>query len=952
MLNNLRRLHWRGSLFATALLVAASGTAAQPDAPAEFSVTDTVIASDVEPIGVNMTTITGGTNLATNNLIRGGGMEPAVARYLIRIERNGPDWIEWDQSKGGVHMWDQNATGFGDGADVRLYRIVDDAGQPLSYAGGTDLADNTGADHVVRLGDTRVDRWIAEGSDGATNRVYFEDAIDLAYGDHALITVTKRRLNASEVHPRLHQWFEPQANILGNLDRYDNLVAQLVTHPGTLPPAFTEPGETCLEVEVPDPRSVRLGQYLFHGYDDGEGQWYTQLLPGAAYRATVWLRQEGLPDGHVRFIGVGPYSGLTQDAPWQVTGDWQQFTYEFTGPDYPSPDQYHGGFGIQIDGPGKVWIDNFVVYRNDAAHDFRPFTPHRTAFDELMAALPEAGLKPATRFYDTTYPGFSPVQRILSNYPSSHLNFIYNVQPAGQAVTIPQVLEWSLATGDSPLERTPPYITLSEEYVEEDWLAVVEFLGVPYDPDSDTPATKPWAYLRYQQRGHGRPWTDEFREIVIEFGNETWHAGVFAGWDGFGRPGWVHHGGLEYGLFARYYFTEQVAAHPWWSQYGLDAKIRFSLNANYDADPERSYGEIAAQAAPDATDYLGHANYVGPKWETGDTPFESFDDHGVQETLVGAYLGMFPLISEVAATRDALDDAGLADYRPVAYEGGPSGYYLPGSGDDEQVAISQLYGKSLGMGVSALDAWLYSSANGYGHQFMYAFHSGANWSSHTMPRAGGFRRHTGWLAFMLRNRYAPGREMLEVRTDSVPTYQREGEDVPLMSAYAMRGPDALSIFVLSRKLDGVHDGADFGDGSTPVRISLEPTACATLTRHALTTPAGTPADPRASNLEAENIVISSLPIAPDALADGELTIDPTTGGVAGGMPPGTVYLYTCQTRLDDACDRNGDGAFGWRDSLDWWGDCREGTIDGCDRNGDGAFGFADVRAFARDCRGR
>ena len=61
------------------------------------------------------------------------------------MERFGTDWIEWDESLGGVHMWDQNATGFGDGASIRFYRIVDSEGAPLPYAGGTELNDNTGA---------------------------------------------------------------------------------------------------------------------------------------------------------------------------------------------------------------------------------------------------------------------------------------------------------------------------------------------------------------------------------------------------------------------------------------------------------------------------------------------------------------------------------------------------------------------------------------------------------------------------------------------------------------------------------------------------------------------------------------------------------------------------------------------------------------------------------------
>lgn len=862
-----------------------------PQTPADIIVSNTVVMSDIEPIGANLTTVAPGTNFATNNFMHGSGMEPAVIRFLVRVERAGSGWIEWDQSLGGVHMWDQNGSGFGDGASVRLYRIVDAAGQPLAYNGGTELQDVSGADHVIFLGETLVPDggWVADGSEGTVNRVYLaDDTVQLAYGDHAIITVIKTQLSADDVHPRLLEWFREDASLL---TVPGGVTATLVTHPGTIPPEFTEPGDTCLELLItPEHEGDRFVQYLFHGYDDSEGQWYSQLEPGAAYRASVWLRQEGLASGAVRFVGVGPYGSLSQTTPWTVSGEWQEYTFDFTGPAYPDPTQWHGGFGLEIAEPGTVWLDNFVVYRNDAAHGFAPFTPHRLSVDEMLAAMPEVGHKPAIRFYPLSYFSFSTMERLLSNYANSDLDFIYNIQP-GDQTPLPHLLNWALASGPNPEERVVPYFTLPEEYTEVEWLQLVEYLGVPYDPASDTPQSKPWAYLRYQQRGNGTPWTDEFREIALEFGNETWHAGVYAGWDGFGRPGYVHFGGEEYGLFAHYYFVENVAAQPWWTEHNLDDKIRFVLNANYGADVT-DYGELAVQHVPTLTVYLGHANYVGPKWETGDVPFQAFDDHGMQETLVGSYTDMNNLVADVAETRAQLTAAGLADYRPVAYEGGPGGYYLPSAGATAtQTAVSELFGKSLGMGVATLDTWLYSSLNGYGYQEYWAFKSGGSWSSHTLPRAGGFRRHPAWLALMLRNRYASGSEMLATTFTSVPGYEREGEDIPLMSAYTVQGEGTLAVFLLSRKLGGVHDNADFGDGTTPVTLHLPITQCASLTRYALTAPDGSPADPRANNLEDENVVISSLALDPAECADGTLVVGPDSGGVAGGMPEGTAYLY-------------------------------------------------------------
>jgi len=42
------------------------------------------------------------------------------------------------------------------------------------------------------------------------------------------------------------------------------------------------------------------------------------------------------------------------------------------------------------------------------------------------------------------------------------------------------------------------------------------------------------------------------------------------------------------------------------------------------------------------------------------------------------------------------------------------------------------------------------------------------------------------------------------------------------------------MFALSRKVDGVYDGVDFGDGMTPVTLHLPITGCSAVTRYALT----------------------------------------------------------------------------------------------------------------------
>ena len=186
------------------------------------------------------------------------------------------------------------------------------------------------------------------------------------------------------------------------------------------------------------------------------------------------------------------------------------------------------------------------------------------------------------------------------------------------------------------------------------------------------------------------------------------------------------------------------------------------------------------------------------------------------------------------------------------------------------------------MGVAALDTWLYSSLHGFGHQCYLGFSVGRWWTSHTPPEAGGFRAHPGWLALRLRNRHAPGQDMLEVVTELAPSYDRRGSRVPLVSAYALRGPDALYVFVLSRKLDDV----------TPVTLHLPLTdAPSAIDLHELAHPDGSPADPRENNRERLEIDIVETSIDRARYAP-DFVVDENTGGVAGGMPPGTVFLYT------------------------------------------------------------
>ena len=892
---------------------------ANPHLPAEITISQAVLAEDIEPIGANLTTIAGGTNFAINNHVWNSGFEPMVLRKFIRIDRAGSDWFEWD-SFGGPGYWNLAWTGLLDGAAVRFYRIADAGGQPLDYGDGTDMGNVTGADHVIFLGQSTIPQggYVAnDDRDGDTGNdmarvTIADDDLGLRFGDYAYIKLKTMAIGPETSPPDLRSDWQGDRPYMSTLS--GQWTGALVPHPQPLPAAFDDGGETCLEATFANAETIRLGQYVYYQCNSGEGQWYSQLHPGASYRVEVWMRQEGLgASGSVRFIfsGSDTYAAVSQSTPWAVTDQWQKFTYDFVAPDYPTDNQWHIAHGLEFTGPGKVWIDNFILYRNDARHDYRPFGPHEVSFDEMMDSMPQSGKKPAMRFYGTIFHP-SSIEAMMTNYGNGTYRVAWNAGTGNApSTTIAQCMQWAYQTGDSPDTRVVPYLTCLEEYTEDEWMALVEFLGVPYNPSVDTPNTKPYAYLRYKHRNqNGTPWTDEFREIVIEMGNETWHQGAGGyGWDGWGGPNAVHSGGLEYGLFARYMFDEHVKQMPSWNQYLLGDKIKFAVGANYSADAD-AYGELAAQQGADIS-YVGHANYVGPKWETNDPGTSTFDDHGVQMTLLGMYTRMQDLITEAAATRDTLNAGQDTDYQLTAYEGGPSGYWS-NSNDPE---IDELYGKSVAMGVAALDAWLFSSQHGYKHQCYLGFSSGRWWSSHTLPEACGFRAHPGWLALKLRNRYAVGTQMLHTEHDSEPTISSDGQDIPLIASYAMTDGETYSVFVLSRKLDGDHDGVDFQDGYTSVTLHLPFSEVQRITRYRMEDPLGRPVDPRRNNRDALNVVIGSSQI-PVSHFTPVYRIDETTGGESGGIAPGSINLFVFETGVtgSDDDDDNGNDDGGSSDS--------------------------------------
>ena len=136
--------------------------------------------------------------------------------------------------------------------------------------------------------------------------------------------------------------------------------------------------------------------------------------------------------------------------------------------------------------------------------------------------------------------------------------------------------------------------------------------------------------------------------------------------------------------------------------------------------------------------------------------------------------------------------------------------------------------------------------------------------------------------------------MVETIHSSEPTMDSDGKTVSLISSYALRGNGSYSVFVLSRKLDGRHDGIDFGNGMTPVTLRLPFSSVQRITRYRLEGPNGSPVDPRANNRESLQVVIGSKGIDTGYFSP-DFVIDENTGGESGGVPPGSIQLFVFDT---------------------------------------------------------
>jgi hypothetical protein len=429
-----------------------------------------------------------------------------------------------------------------------------------------------------------------------------------------------------------------------------------------------------------------------------------------------------------------------------------------------------------------------------------------------------------------------------------------------------------------------PWLQIEWHMAPEEWLGFVEYMAAPYDPATDTPESKPWAYKRYLQ-GQARPWTDEFKHLYFELSNETWNR-LFYPWtfDAMtdAATGKQYSPGQVYGMYQEY-VRSILRSSPYWRPAGLDGKLSFVLGgwANL------NYGRDAASASP-SSDYMTIAAYNGG-WDEAEGP---------PKRDAPSFFNLLNQVSQVAipvAERhekevEALHGQGNAGLSMGTYEAGP-GYALNGLNNEtvskEQAAEQEQVMKSMAAGTATLDAFLARAYLGFTLQNFFTFDHGDLWTSHAAWYHGS-QAYPSWKLLSLFNNQGTG-DMLRTDTLSVPSTDLRGfrrrmavEGAPLAAVYATRRGDRYNVFVISRKVPGYPFSGD--KGYTPVTIDLPFTKARKVTLYRM---AG---DPMANNILADNVKVETIPLAPSVVSS-HFSLNENNGADRRGLPPAATYLY-------------------------------------------------------------
>ncbi len=334
--------------------------------------------------------------------------------------------------------------------------------------------------------------------------------------------------------------------------------------------------------------------------------------------------------------------------------------------------------------------------------------------------------------------------------------------------------------------------------------------------------------------------------------------------------------GAQHGAFAEYFFNK-ARQSPYFASFA--SKVDFGMNGQLVSTGVGGYTAAAIQvptptgAPGNAANYGNIALYLGGWDASVDISGGTVNDTGYQNYLLFPWSFGKYWFDLQATTRDQVTALGRP-YQLSNYESGP-GYGLPSPGLQYDPVI-EAYGKSLAAGVATLDSFLYGTSKRIDPQCYFTLQPGVNWSSHGYVNNGYFP-HPSWLALQMRNRYVTG-DMMAVATNIAPT-----QDVPPWINTRTNTP--ITPTATNSPLVTTYafrEGAKYSvfvlsrklNASTPVTLRLPFTGLGSATLYKLT------GDPRARNDQGVfNIQETQEPVAN------------FTPNYSFTMPPGSAYLF-------------------------------------------------------------
>ncbi|MBM4155109.1 MAG: hypothetical protein FJ221_08770 [Lentisphaerae bacterium] len=690
----------------------------------------------------------------------GPNPNPITARHKGTATGGSATTLDDDKSPG-IGYYDVFRDGFFDGGTAVVYRL------------------EGGVLRVLREG--RIARYLA--SRAGPNRVEFaEPGPEVRAGDEYLLHATRMDIPAASTRT----WAGRPWWCFGGLELggpAEKLHAQGV-RVGLSADAPPGGGGASFALTLPAGWTngrVAVGQWLL----SAEQADWPRFRPGRTYSLRVWLKQNGLADGAAH-VKVASLTGAT----FRATGEWAEYRLEFAAAPPRGPGAERLEIGIA--GAGTLLIDNLTIVERDGPPPYG-FYPH--VIETLERFRPSTlrlwSLQENRGFGKALDDALGPPEE--SNLTFRELNGAHTTDPLG----LHRELELCARVGADPWIITSTMFTPAEQQNLIEYLA-----GPPGSPHGRKRAA--W--------GRAAPWTEAFRRIKIEMGNETWN-GMFAPQHFSGR-------GAVYGALCELMFQRMKA-----SPHFRAGQFQFVVNG-WVAQPGNDkwgYGANALRHAPSAQ-AVDIAYYTGG-WDAVGLMKAGSEAEGWMNALTYSRRMLLPRAREFRRTAEAIaaEQGRPGAIESLVYEAGP-GYTLPGPGKFNR--REQEEGKSLAHAINALDIFLSNLREGYGDQSFFTFLNGHYWSSHNRT----WGEHIAWKALGLRNALLAGdllaceaREMVTIdlpETQADLVSQRNSADrntrsfppvpdLPLVDCYPFRDGPRHAILLLSRRLDG------------PTRVTLE-----------------------------------------------------------------------------------------------------------------------------------